>query len=261
MEKKIKKTNKFKYIYFKKYIKIIVILLVFILLGIYYLLQSDLFNLKEVEITGTNYVSDEEVIDSGKLTLGRNILKYNLNDIEKNLLKHPYISEVLARKRFPNKVSIDIREREYYAIIPNMGSYIYIDHEGYILKIENNRIYKDNYILITGLMIDNLEVGEKISVQNDEKLIYISKIIEASNLLEINDLISEINILQEPDVISLILINEIEAWINPGDDPAYIVTSLKEIMHQLITSNSSNVIIDMRFGERFSVKEKDQEEF
>jgi len=78
----------------KMRISSILFALVFIFWGIYYLLQSDLMNLKEIELNGNEQIEAEEIIYISNLVTNRNIFKYNLKEVEENIKSHPYIKEV-----------------------------------------------------------------------------------------------------------------------------------------------------------------------
>ena len=66
-------------------------ILMFIFWGMYYLLQSDLMNLKNIVLEGNSYVDENEIIDISSLVINRNIFKYNLKEIKKNIKSHPML--------------------------------------------------------------------------------------------------------------------------------------------------------------------------
>lgn len=91
--------------------------LMFIFWGMYYLLQSDLMNLKNIELEGNSYVNKSEIVNISNLVINRNIFKYNLKEIKQNIISHPYVKEVSIHRKLPNTIVIQIKEREEYAII------------------------------------------------------------------------------------------------------------------------------------------------
>ena len=59
-------------------------MLMFMFWGTYYLLQSDLMNLKTIVLEGNSYTNENEIINISNLVINRNIFKYNLKEIEKH---------------------------------------------------------------------------------------------------------------------------------------------------------------------------------
>ena len=58
-------------------------MLMFMFWGTYYLLQSDLMNLKTIVLEGNSYTNIKRIINISNLVINRNIFKYNLKKIEK----------------------------------------------------------------------------------------------------------------------------------------------------------------------------------
>ena len=237
----------------RKIVTLALLLLVFFLLSIYYIINSELFTLKTINVTGNRDVSYDAVIDVSGLIYNRNIFQYNLEEIKFNIEKHSYIESVEVTKKLPGSINISINEREKYAIIPYMGRYIYIDYKLNVIDVFDEYIHKD-LVLINGAEILNISVGQRIVSQNNEKLESVIKILEAAKVASINNMISEINI-EDNNTVRLVIVNGIEALIDLESDAAYIVVSLKEILAKL-TSNNKNIVVDMRFEGAFSVKEK-----
>lgn len=227
---------------------------IFMFWGIYYVLQSDLMNLKKIELEGNEQLKNEEIINVSNLVVNRNIFKYNLKDVEKNIESHPYIKHANVNRKFPNTIRINVKEREEYAIISYMGSYIFIDEDNIVLRASDSYISNGN-ILITGVKFDSFKVGEKIDAANSEELKTVMNLLEASKMTSIFNMISEITIRNEND-IRLITLDGAEVLLGQGKDPAYLMVALDEILVNLYTKNIRNVVIDMRYEGHISVKER-----
>ena len=132
--------------------------LMFIFWCMYYLLQSDLMNLKNIVLEGNLNVTEDEIVNISNLVINRNIFKYNLKEIKQNIISHPYIKEVKVCRKLPDTIIIQMKEREEYAIILYMGSYIYIDQENIVLKASDSYMANEN-ILITGINFKSFKVG------------------------------------------------------------------------------------------------------
>ncbi len=242
----------------KTRISSILFALVFMFWGIYYLLQSDLMNLKNIVLEGNEQVESEEIINLSNLVINRNIFKYNLKEIEKDIISHPYIKESKVQRKLPRTITIEVKERQEYAIIPYMGSYIYIDEENIVLKASDSYIAND-HILITGVEFKSFKVGEKIEATNDKGLRVVMDLLKAAKMTSIFEMISEINITEENN-IRLITFDGVDVLLGEGKNPAYLMVALDEILVNLYTKNIRNVVIDMRYEGHISVKDRNTRE-
>ena len=56
----------------------------------------------------------------------------------KSIFQNPYVKMIKINRVLPDKVVIDIIERDIMAYVPYVGSYLNIDEEGMILEIIRN---------------------------------------------------------------------------------------------------------------------------
>ncbi len=240
---------------FRNMFSLILLIGVFLLWGFYALLESDLFNLKYVELYGNSIASYEEVLEASRLILHRNLFKYDLNMVEEQVLQHPYIKEVTASRKLPNKLLINVQEREEYAIISYMGSYVYIDHELVALKIADSYIAQE-LPLITGVELQSLKTGEVLRAINQEILQNTIQLLAAAAVSDMIDVVAEIDTSEEGN-IKLLTIDGIEVHLGKAEDPVYSMLVLKEVLVKLYTSNRRNVIIDLRYEGTSTVRDRD----
>lgn len=228
--------------------------LMFIFWGIYYILESDIINLKNIELEGNLQVEENEIINISNLVINRNIFKYNLREIEENIRSHPYIKETKASIKLPNTIKVQVKEREEYAIIPYMGSYIYIDKENIVLKVSDSYMANDN-ILITGVDFKSFKTGEKVQAINKDNLKLVMDLLKVADMTTIYDMISEINISEENN-IRIITFDGLEVLLGEAKNPTYLMVALDEILINLYTKNIKDVIIDMRYEGHIFVKDR-----
>ncbi|WP_026476375.1 cell division protein FtsQ/DivIB [Alkaliphilus transvaalensis] len=238
----------------KRTITSILLIIVFLLWGIYALLQSDLFNLKVIEVLDNHQIDYDEIFQYSRLVKDRNILKYNLAEIEVNVAEHAYIKAADVTRKLPNKIIINVKERREYAIIAYMGSYIYIDQEGVLLKVTDHGLSQE-LPLITGAEFQSFNVGEPVDVINLQDLYKVFRLLEAAELSEMLETISEVNI-SEADNIRLYTFDGIEVQLGTASNPAYLMLALKEVLINLYTTNRRDVIIDLRYDGHITVRDR-----
>lgn len=240
--------------------KIIIIFLfvsLFALWSVYYLVQSDFFELRKILINGNSAIANEEILKLSEIEINRNILKYNMTHIENLIAAHPYIKSVEVKRKLLNTIIIDITERTEYAIIVYMGSNIYIDKEARILRIDDS-YFKQALPLITSVELLDFQIGDFIEVENSNKFARALQIIEAAKTAEILYVISEISLREE--YLRIITVSGNEIMISESACPIYLMLALKEVLNKLYSNNRKNVIIDMRHEGAITVRERDIQE-
>jgi cell division protein FtsQ len=173
---------------------------------------------------------------------------------KRQIESHPYIEDVKVERKFPRTITIEVKEREEYAIIPYMGSYIYIDEQNTVLRASDSYIAND-HILITGVEFKSFKLGEKIGATNSKGLKVVMDLLKAAKMTSIFDMISEINISDESN-IRLTTLDGVDVLLGEGDNPVYLMVALDEILVHLYTKNIRNVVIDMRYEGNISVKDR-----
>lgn len=103
MAKKVKKKIRI------RILPIIIIIFIFTLLsGSVYLLS--LIPIKNIYISGNNYLKDQEIIELAKIENYPSFLKTRTKDMKKNIKKSPYVKSVTIKKKILGIVEIQIEE-------------------------------------------------------------------------------------------------------------------------------------------------------
>ncbi|HEX3032169.1 MAG TPA: FtsQ-type POTRA domain-containing protein, partial [Bacillota bacterium] len=138
--------------------------LFFILLlvvGGYIFLQSSVFAIKDVTITGLATLQDSEIRKMAGINPGTNTFKLNLNSVKSRLAIHPMVKTVGVKRSFPDAIVISITERKPVTLVPLNSYYIALDQEGYYLYKVTDYL-KANLPIITGLRLGNLTPGKQV---------------------------------------------------------------------------------------------------
>ncbi|MCC5911868.1 MAG: FtsQ-type POTRA domain-containing protein [Clostridiaceae bacterium] len=240
----------------RRTITLVFFVVVFLLWNTYYLLQSDFLNLEEINVKQNTELAEEEIIEASRLITNRNILQYNLSEIEDNLKTHPYIKDAQVTRKLPRTITITVAEREKYAIIPYMGSYIYIDQDKVVLEAYSGGLI-EGLPLVTAVEFNSFKVGEKIDIANYHLLDKVMELIQVAKEMEIIEMISEINMGDENN-IKLMTFDGVEVLLGQTVDPIYSMVALKEILINLYARDMKNVVVDMRYEGQISVGTRNQ---
>jgi len=120
--------------------KVIGILFVLITIICFYLgvnfLNSDRFRTGSFEFIGNKTVSSNELTENLSNFSNQSIFIINPHEIEEYLLeKFIYFKSIKTRKALPNKIIININEREPQIILINLNGAYLIDDEGKIIDV------------------------------------------------------------------------------------------------------------------------------
>lgn len=168
-------------------------ILIGIIVGILaFLCTSGLFDICKIEIIGNAQVAQEEILELSKIKMGDNIFLCNKIQTQSDLETHPYIQETKITRKLPDKIQIEITEKQKAYQIQVEGGYAYIDNQGYVLEISSIKI--DKPILQGSLTtIENIIQGNRLNQDDLERLNDVLKIIKNSQEIQIQDKITTIN--------------------------------------------------------------------
>lgn len=172
-----------------------ILVLTLSVLALYYFSQSQFFALKNIETTGLKQLVRDEVIRKSGLTSGMNYFRLDLRQAEKRLSSIPLIESVKVKKRFPNTVVINVKEREPGALLCTDSGFFVIDNKGYCLE----KVAWDEYYslpVITGLTPESQVPGELVSKKK-----HLRSVLTAFSE-DVENFISEINIASPDNLIA-----------------------------------------------------------
>lgn len=206
----------------RRKIVLIIILIIVILAGICtYLLTSDVFNIQSIIIFGNKELSQEDLYELSGIQIGDNMFSTIGIVTEVKLKQNGYIEDAKIKKIYPNKIEIEITERQKkFQILTETGYYIYIDNQGYILDYSLDKL---DLPTITGMEITEEKIGTiKRLEENDlEKMENILQIQAETKQIELSEEITEYQVKDE----YIIVLESLGININLGD-----ATNLKNRM-------------------------------
>ncbi|MGM0471319.1 MAG: cell division protein FtsQ/DivIB [Bacillota bacterium] len=137
----------------KEYV-ILTLILVMIVATLTFI-NSNLFSISQIVVTGNNILSDQQVITLSGLHQKENIFQVNFSDISAKLLDQHQIEGVVLKRKLPATVKITINERQPLLVVAQEGNYLLVGQDGWVLS-ELEQLTDVNYPL--------LEVSDELSV-------------------------------------------------------------------------------------------------
>lgn len=110
----------------------IVFLLGALLAGLYTLMTSPYFEVRQLSVSGTATVEPGDLVDVAPLR-GQNLFRLDTTALTAEIERHPRVARVSVRRRPPDTVVVEVREREPWAAWRSGPATFLVDREGYVL--------------------------------------------------------------------------------------------------------------------------------
>ena len=219
----------------------------FILLGIMACAISPVFVLKDVEIKGNTYISNEDIMRIGSITKGENLFHPKTDDAKRTLVKDLRIEQATVQRVFPSKLEIDIVERVPLAMIACDYGYLELGQDGIVL--DAHRSLRDMPVpMINGATVSNLFVGDSAGDENVLQVLAFLARLDGDTLKKI----SEINITDTSNVL-LYAAGSVQIKIGPLQELGSKVDITESVVKELNQAKHPIEYVDARF-EAYSVK-------
>ena len=176
----------------KKIIKFLTLLFI-IIGGVVFALVSPIFNINEIQVKNNNLISPETIISLSNLSEGQNIFRFNKGKTEKEIKTNAYIESVNVKRKIPNKIEITVEERERNYNVEFLNGYAYINNQGYILEISEQKL---DLPVIQGISTEQEQIveGNRLNIEDLEKLETVIQIMNICKSYDLDKKISTIDI-------------------------------------------------------------------
>ncbi len=94
---------------------------------------SSYFNITSIHVSGNSRIKTDEILAKCNLKTGINSLSINLHDMEKQLLKNPWIESAAIKRKLPDTIEISIKERTPAFLAKKNDKLYYINAQGKII--------------------------------------------------------------------------------------------------------------------------------
>lgn len=214
----------------KKILKTI-ILVAIIIGGICFALISPIFNITDIQVIGNNKINSDTIISLSQLQIGQNIFRFNKNKVVNEIKTNAYVENTKIKRKIPNKIEIIIEEREQKYNVEFLNGYAYINNQGYILEIAEQKL---DLPVIMGITTPQEQVvaGNRLNDEDLEKLETVIQIMNICKSYELDKKVSSIDITNKNDYI--MYMEEEKKTIHLGNDSnltnkmLYVPAILKE---------------------------------
>jgi len=192
--------------------RLLAILIIFLLIWTFLaLIRSDLFALKEIEISGHIHTPENEIQNALGVSLGANIWKISMADLKERVEDIPRIEESIINRHLPSKISVAITEKECIALIPYGEYLIEVSCDGQIIGTTQSS-HDYGVPLLTGFAPICTEIGENLL--DGDLLRNVTGVLSA--LARYQFAVSEINLADEENLV-VVMLDGLVVWMGDND--------------------------------------------
>lgn len=194
-------------------------------------MMSPLFNLSEVQVLNNEKLSSESIVSLSELNIGENIYKVTKRKLVNKIKQNAYVESVKVERKLPSKIAITIKERKTTFMLEYANSYVYINNQGYILEISEQKL---ECPIIMGYTTgeDNIKPGNRLNEEDLEKLSVVLKIVETANGNEIGNLITRINIADKQNYTLILEDEKKTVYLGDASNLSNRIPHLKVILKE-----------------------------
>ena len=135
-------------------------------LGLIIFSLSGFFTIRNIEVNGNRYYTDNEIIQMAHAETGGNLLyRPEKKKIRTYLERDPYINSVEIHRKLPGTLIITVKERSQIAAIKYGDEYLVIDRNGTLLRKTETQ---PKVTMLTGIKIKKATLGEPLEARNED---------------------------------------------------------------------------------------------
>lgn len=214
----------------------VLLLLLLFFLSLWYL---PIFRLSELNIVGNRKADINEIYYVLDEPVGKPLILLRFQPLQARLIKTAWIAEAKISYTLPNKMEIRITEREIMAYIPYHGNYLAISNDGIALEISTQLPASGPVILLTGIELPFLGVGDRIPADTDIQRV---KLLIDQMSKSFKSLVAEIK-LTDARVITIVSVDNYRIQIQGNEVSTEQLDSIRTIILLMREKSMKGTII------------------
>ncbi len=215
-----------------------------------------LFNATEIEITGTDLYSAEQIRQISGVEVGDNLIRLDAHTAENCVLNTlSYVEDIKVLRNFPDKISIRVTQAVAQMNIEHGGKYYVISDKGKILEAGLEKP-KSGLITVKGFELNRFEIGENAESDDAMKPGIVKTIISTIEQTGMKNIV-EINITDRTD-IKLNYESRINILLGSSLDLEYKLNAVRITIDSRIEEDFNGVIYYLNDANGVSVIASDK---
>lgn len=218
-------------------IAVFLVMLIFVGMGLL-VFKTNLLVVKKFDYPASVYFADSDIRKFGEIDEQSFFFNISTSELEKKIVKHPYVKSIEIEKAFPDKLILDIEYREELVAIKYSGLYVTIDESLTVLKVEESI---GDIFLIDGFEFKSFNIGEELKVEESRVL---RRTVQLISLLK-NSHIEAKPYIRYDNGIELLLNDAYRVRFGKGQDIERKFNNFVDIYEELSEKGVQSGIIDV----------------
>jgi len=209
--------------------------------------KTDYLNIEGIDVVGNKAYDKDYIIEKSEIELGEKIFDIDRGKIKENIEKEIYVKSARVVYELPDRIYIEINEREEEYQIAYNNEYIVTDKDGVVLNIYNE---KSQLLTIESLTDVIYNIGDTIEFNGTDNISAIFETLEHCLSEFGSDTINKLTVLNENSVL-LDTEYGTKIKINLEDDVKYQMTFAMKIITERLNNNMTvtSDLIDFTKGD------------
>ncbi len=205
--------------------------------------------IKQIKIDGNRIVGENEILQLTQLQMNTLLYDIDLTAIQKNVMSHYYIKDVVVERNLPNSIHIQVVERIPIVIV-NRPETMYLDESGLVLpKSISHRLF--DLPMISGISeSESLALGSTIKQQDVIEALQLVAAMKTVNRPMYHN-ISEVQVRNGGDIILYSTEDGVPIIFGRGEMPSKLVR-LETFWNDVVHTRGTQLLqyIDLRYEDQ-----------
>jgi cell division septal protein FtsQ len=211
------------------------------------LLKSQVFVIRNIEVSGVTTVAPNDVIRKAGLSLGGSIFAADGNKVRVNFEREGLIAFDRLERRLPDTILLVVHERARAAVVNYLGVALVIDDQGYVME-QLGEMPAYGLTVVTGVRATSYQVGQRLMSDVPLQVESLLKVLSAVRAQSLDGRISELNV---ADLDNMYMMEKGGMMVKIGDETRMeekLVWMRSVLDQQLYPEGTNTGILDVSSG-------------
>lgn len=112
----------------------VAILTTFFVYAYNFFISRSYFEIKEISVRGLKELTEKDVLELADIKPAQNLLAINTDAVVRRVTKNQWVKNVYIGRELPNKLVLEVQERNPLALVKQASDFYLMDGEGFVFK-------------------------------------------------------------------------------------------------------------------------------
>ena len=202
------------------------LIILFLLLVLILVLNSSVFTIKQVNVSGNKKMSAEEIKAEFGVDEGMNLFRYFINYVGHSFSISPRLDAAEVFVHWPNQIEIVVEESVTIGYVYFQGTYLCLSKNGYV--VDSTYHLEEDLPVIKGLSVGSFTLGETLSTKDTERYQLIVTIGAVLQKYGLSERVTEIDVRDMEDII--LYTENLEIWCGSREDIDIKIATVDQVL-------------------------------